>query len=199
MRISILMEGATERAFLPHLRAFLQTRLAGQMPRLDPLPFDGRIPKGPELRRRVLKLLNGNPASDIVIALTDVYTGTTPPDFEDAADAISKMRQWVPDEPRFFPHAAQFDFEAWLLPFWSRITDLAGSNRAPFAANPEAVNHNKPPAHRLNEIFTKRKYVKPRDAGRILDGQNLADSAAQCASLKAFLSTILTQCGAPPL
>lgn len=199
MRIAILIEGPTERAFLPYLRVFLQQRLAGRMPRLDPVPFDGRIPKGEELRRRVLKLLNGDPAADIVIALTDVYTGTTPPEFGDAADAVRKMRLWVGVEPRFFPHAAQYDFEAWLLPYWDRIQEISGSNQSRLAANPETVNHTRPPAHRLGEIFKKRKYVKPRDAGRILEGQDLACAAAQCAELKKFLNTILTQCGAAPL
>ena len=46
MKIAVLIEGETGRVFLPHLRRFLETRLAGRMPRLDPEPFDGRIPTG---------------------------------------------------------------------------------------------------------------------------------------------------------
>ena len=34
MRIAILAEGKTEMAFKPHLIVFLQTRLAGKMPKL---------------------------------------------------------------------------------------------------------------------------------------------------------------------
>lgn len=34
MRIVIFVEGKTESAFKPHLMAFLQTRLAGKMPKL---------------------------------------------------------------------------------------------------------------------------------------------------------------------
>ena len=59
-----------------------------------------------------------------MIALTDVYTGNR--DFQDAEDAKEKMREWVGENPRFFPHAAQFEFEAWLLPFWTTIQRLAG-------------------------------------------------------------------------
>ena len=35
MRIAILVEGKTERAFKPYLLSYLQTRLAGKMPKLD--------------------------------------------------------------------------------------------------------------------------------------------------------------------
>ncbi len=46
MKIALMVEGKTEQALLPHLRGFLKTRLAGQMPKLDPLTYNGRIPKG---------------------------------------------------------------------------------------------------------------------------------------------------------
>src|SRR5580692_9881419 len=118
------------------------------MPRLDPFPYDGRIPREQKLRRVVENLLShGKPPSDAVIALTDVYTGTN--DFNDAADAKQKMRAWVGSEPRFHPHAAQHDFEAWLLPYWSEIQRLAGHNKAAPPGAAEAVNHSHPPAHYL--------------------------------------------------
>ncbi len=200
MRIAVIVEGRTERVFIPYLRAFLETQLAGQMPRLDPLPYDGPIPKGPKLRRVVENLLGDcvRPA-DAVIALTDVYTGAQPPDFTDAADAKCQMREWVGDNDRFYPHAAQHDFEAWLLPYWEKIQRLAGSNRAPFGPNPEQIDHMNPPAHRLHEVFRtgnrKRSYVKTRDAKRILDGETLLIAANSCPELKAFLNTILSLCG----
>ncbi len=131
MRIVLIVEGKTEMAFLPYLRSFLRTRLAGNMPKLEPFPYDGRIPTGNKLKRVVERLLSNakNPA-DAVLALTDVYTGSTPPDFADAADAKQQMRGWVGQNDRFYPHAAQHDFEAWLLPFWDAIQQLAGHNRA---------------------------------------------------------------------
>ncbi len=172
------------------------------MPRLDFFPQNGRIPTEEKLRRDVAKLLsNGDPLSDAVIALTDVYTGTS--DFKDAADAKRKMRGWVGPEPRFHPHAAQHDFEAWLLPYWSDIQKLAGHNRSAPSDSPETVNHHRPPAYHLREIFRAGKcrddYSKPRDANRILRGQDLSVSAAQCPELKAFLNTILSLCGGQPL
>ena len=201
MRIALIVEGKTEKVFMPYLRIFLQTRLAGRMPRLDPLPYDGRIPKGTALRRVVERLLNDmkRPA-DAVIAVTDVYTGSQPPEFTDADDAKAKMKEWVGDDERFYPHAAQFDFEAWLLPYWEKIKRLSGSNRAPFGPNPEKVNHINPPARRLQEVFRtgskKRAYVKTRDAKRILQGEDLLIASAACEELKALLNTILSLCGA---
>lgn len=200
VRIAILVEGATERAFKPVLLGFLAPRLAGRMPRLDFLPQDGRIPKAEKLRRDVRLLLRDH---DAVIALTDVYTGTTPPDFADAADAKAKMRAWVGAEPRFHPHAAQHDFEAWLLPYWPRVQRLAGNDLPPPAAAPESVNHATPPSRHLAEAFRtgtgKRRYSKTRDATAILRDQDLAVAADRCPELKAFLTTILRLAGGDPL
>jgi Domain of unknown function (DUF4276) len=160
-------------AFRPHLIAFLQSRVEGRMPRLDPFLYNGRIPKEGKLRRTVETLLHTG--SDAVIALTDVYTGTD--DFENAADAKAKMRQWVGAEPRFHPHAAQYDFEAWLLPYWDDIKELAGHNKNAPTGQPESVNHNRPPSYHIKEIFRVGKcrgdYSKQRDANRILRGKDL--------------------------
>jgi len=202
VRIAILVEGKTEMAFKPHLVTFLEGRLSGRMPRLDPFPSDGRIPKEEKLRRTVESLLKmGRPPADAVIALTDVYTGTD--DFRDAADAKNKMRGWVGADSRFHPHVAQHDFEAWLLLFWSDIQRIAGHNRTAPPGPPESVDHTKPPSHHIREIFRTGKcrddYSKPRDANRILRGKDLAVAAASCPELKAFLNTILTLCGGPPL
>jgi hypothetical protein len=198
VRIAILVEGATEQAFMPKLREFLKARLPpGSMPKLDPVPCDGRLPTGDKLRRIVENLFSGRTAADAVIALTDVYTGTH--EFASAQDAKNKMRGWVGNEPRFYPHVALHDFEAWLLPFWTDIQQLAGSNRATPSTQPEKVNHDKPPAHWLREVFRTgskgKAYVKPRDAARILKDRDLTVAAQSCPELKAFLNTILELCG----
>ena len=200
VRIAILVEGATEIAFFPALREFIRPRLQ-LMPKLDAVPCDGRIPTNEKLQRLVSKLLSGQSAADAVIALTDVYTGTR--EFVGPEDAKAKMRSWVGDESRFYPHVAAHDFEAWLVPYWSDIQRLAGSNRAPPSGDPENINHGNPPAHVLSEIFrtgsNKKKYVKPRDAGRILRGKDISIAARACPELRAFLNTILTVSGGDPL
>lgn len=194
-KISILVEGSTEIAFKEILRKYLAQKLpAGKMPRLDFLPQDGRLPKKEKLQRLVKALFSGRAPSTAVIALTDVYTGTA--DFTSAADAKQQMKQWVgATETRFHPHVALHDFEAWLIPYWSEIQRLAGSNRQRPAGNPESINHDKPPAYHLIEVFRTgskgKKYVKPRDATRILRDQDLAVSAQQCPELQALLDTIV--------
>ena len=198
MKIALIVEGQTEKAFLPFLRNFLKSRLPNRMPNIDLLPYDGRIPTGEKLRRVVCNLLSGNRAADRVIALTDVYTGTQPREFEDARDAKAKMQQWVGNEPRFHPHAAQYDFEAWLLPYWSTIQKLAGHNKGAPSGNTETVNHNNPPVHRIMEIFEigrcRDSYVKPRDASRILRDNDLSVAVNQCSELKALVNTFLSVC-----
>lgn len=199
MKISIIVEGKTEKAFMPYLREYLKARLPGGMPKLDIFPYDGRVPKEDKLKRVVENLLHGRNAADHVIALTDVYTGTNPPDFVDARDAKRKMRDWVGNDDRFHPHAAQYDFEAWLLPYWTTIQKLARHNRNAPPGNPESVNHNNPPAFRIKEIFEtgqcRDSYVKLRDAARILRDNDLSMAVDQCAELKDFVNTILTVSG----
>jgi hypothetical protein len=187
---------------MPYLREFLKPRLRGRMPNIDPFLYDGRIPKKDKLRRTVEGLLqNGRRPSDAVIALTDVYTGTD--DFADAADAKRRMREWVGKNPKFHPHVAQYDFEAWLLPFWTDIQALAGHKKAAPPGPPESVNHTRPPSYHIGEIFRigtcPRDYSKARDAARILRGKDLTVAANQCPELTAFLNTILTLSGAEPL
>lgn len=136
MKIAILVEGATETAFKQVLLDFLILRLQ-KIPKLKFIPHDGRIPKADKLKRIIENLLVKDDF-DAVIALTDVYTGTN--DFQDGADAKAKMREWVGNNPNFYPHVAQYDFEAWLLPYWSRIKDLAKSNKSSPAGLPEKVS-----------------------------------------------------------
>ena len=201
MKITILVEGRTEQAFKPHLTTFLKTRLAGRMPHLDMFLYNGRIPKGERLRTTVEKLFAGRQPADAVIALTDVYTGER--DFIDAADAKEKMRSWVGENDSFFPHVAQYDFEAWLLPYWSEIQKIAGHNRGAPRGLPEAVNHSRPPSHHIQEIFRIGKcrddYSKTRDGNRILRGQDLLVTVNRCPELKAFINTIVTLSGGSPL
>jgi Domain of unknown function (DUF4276) len=201
MKITLIVEGKTEKAFLPYLRKFLQNHLSEKMPRLDVFPCTGRIPTGGKLARIVQNLLTGRNRADHVIALTDVYTGSQPPEFNDAQDAKNKMRQWVPNNPQFHAHAAQYDFEAWLLPYWPTIQRLARHNRAAPGHNPESINHTNPPAHRIKAVFEagqcRDSYVKPRDAGRILHENDLSVAIDQCTELKALVNTILSVCGGP--
>ena len=199
MKISIIVEGKTEKVFLPSLRKFLTKKLNGTPPKLDAVPCGGRIYTGDKLKRTVENLLRGKKPADHVIALTDVYTGTEPPEFIDANEAKKKMLQWVPNEPRFHPHAAQFEFEAWLLPYWKTIQEMAKHNKTAPSGAPESINHGNPPSHRIQEIFElgrcRESYSKPRDAKAILDRNDLSIAIEKCGELKALVNTILKICG----
>ncbi|GHU47793.1 hypothetical protein AGMMS50289_23480 [Betaproteobacteria bacterium] len=65
--------------------------------------------------------------------------------------------------------------------------------------HPEQVNHGKPPYKYLEEAYRTgnkgKSYVKPRDAAKILSGNDLRVAADACPELKAFLNTILQLCG----
>lgn len=194
MRIAILVEGKTERVFIPFLRAYLRTKLLGQMPKLDLVPFDGGLPKGDKLRRIVTRLRSDRRTpADAVIALTDVY-----PEYQNANDAKQKLAAWVGDDDHFFPHVALHDFEAWLLPYWEKIQQLTGSNRSKPGNHPETVNHNNPPSKRLAEIYRTgsktKSYKKTSDPQAILQGEDLLVAINACPELKALINRILTLC-----
>lgn len=196
MKIAILVEGATEAAFPKKLNEFLQTRLGQQMPKLKFIPQHGGIPKEEKLRRDVEKLLTGKAPYDFVIALTDVYTGKN--DFTDAADAKAKMMKWVGNNPRFYPHTALHDFEAWLLPYWKTIQTLAKHNRSAPPGCPETVNHQKPPSYWIKEIFRlggQKDYHKPTHGAKILKDNDLMIAIQACPELKDFVNRILSLCG----
>ncbi|MBX3180498.1 MAG: DUF4276 family protein [Candidatus Hydrogenedentes bacterium] len=203
MRIVLLVEGRTEQAFLHHLRQYLSRHLS-PMPKMEARPYNGRIPAGPMLQEAVRDLLRRRQRPvDHVIALTDVYTGTAPPMFKSADDARAKMREWVGQDPRFHPHAAQYDFEAWLIPYWDDLRRIAGHNQARPGADPESINHDNPPSKRLKALFQvgtfRGAYSKPRDADRIFRKNGLDVAIDQCPELKSLVNTILTICGAPPI
>lgn len=203
MKIAVLIEGRTEKAFKPFLNAFLEDYLGGRMPKLDFVPQDGGLPTHGKLKRVVENLLSGRQAADEVIGLTDVYTGHPPPLFLDANDAKQKMTKWVGNNPKFHPHTALHDFESWLILYWTKIQKLAKSNRTRPGQNPETVNHNNPPAYRIKEIFEiggcKKSYSKTIDGPRILRGESLLTSIDQCSELKSFVNRIIMLSGGTAL
>ncbi len=195
MKIAILVEGDTEVAFQQKFRDFLKSHLGQNLPKLKFIPQQGRIPKGKKLKRIVENLLE-NDGYDAVIALTDVYTGTN--DFQDAADAKAKMTNWVGNYPKFYPHTALHDFEAWLLPYWDTIQKRAKSDRSAPSGSPETVNHQKPPSSWIKEIFRvgkcKRDYNKVIDGKAILSNNDLMVAIQACPELKAFVNRIISLC-----
>lgn len=199
--IAMIIEGATERALREPLTRFLRDRVPRQMPRLDFVPMEGRWPRQDALRDRVERLLRGN---DAVIALADVAADVRPDGRVNPAETRARMRRWVgARERRFHPHVAAYEFEAWLLPYWSKVQRLAGSNEANPLARPEAMRPESRPSQRLREVFRagskRRDYCKLRDATAILDGEDLSVAAAHFPELKALLNTMLLLCDGAPI
>jgi hypothetical protein len=190
MTIAMLVEGATEKAFIHALKRYLEglPELKGRLPRLRAFPYDGLLPREHRLLGEVERHLKKH---DRVIALTDIYTGQNL--YSGAEDAKQKMRQWVNQNPRFHAHVAQHDFEAWLLPYWDKLQARAGKNMPRPTGSPESVNHQKPPAKRIDELFRKgnRSYSKVLDGSKILESVNLQLAIDQCPELKSLVNTII--------
>lgn len=199
MTIVLLVEGDTETALKASLKRFLDERAqAENKPAVRLKTKDIMSLNSQRLGRRV-KLELSDPTVMAVVGLIDVY-----PNFSDAADAKRFLRQAVGDAPRFYAHAAQFEVEAWLLPYWDAICQRVGVRQSPPASLPEQVNLQNPPSRRLGELYQRakprpRKYVKTIEMAAILHNKDLTVAAAQCPEFKAFLNTLLTLGGLSPL
>ena len=123
-----------------------------------------------------------------VIGLLDVY-----PNFGSAKEVKEFMRKASGYDERFYAHAAQYDVEAWLLPYWEFICHRIGVKRARLGRNPEQVNNMAPPSKRLGALYqiAKRKYKKPIEMNVILERQDLSIAARECRELRLLLNTLL--------
>jgi hypothetical protein len=189
--VVLLVEGETETALKGKLKAFLDEQAEAEgRPKVALRTRDIMTLNRSKLRRRVSLELR-DPRVTAVVGLIDVY-----PNFISADDARQFLRSAVGDEPRFYAHAAQYDVEAWLLPYWDFICKRLGVQRARPGTNPEEVNRDHPPSKRLNELYRiakpSRKYVKPIEMAAILRNQDLTVAANQCPELKSLLNTLLT-------
>lgn len=201
MTIVLLAEGKTETALRERLKRFLDGRAlaAGRARvalRIKPLMTMSEA----RLRGRI-RLELSDPEVTAVVGLVDVY-----PEFSSAAEAKEFLSRAAGVEPRFYAHAAQYEVEAWLLPFWDAICAGVGVHRARPGPNPETVNLERPPSRRLDELYRLarpvRKYNKVLDMPAILDkisDEDLVAAANQCPEFKALLNTLLALGGLAPL
>ncbi len=203
-KISLIVEGASEEIFLDSVRNFLRPQCpAGAMPKLVARPMNSNIPPSPKLIKMVRALLQDG--SNHVIILTDVKG---PNKFKDAQDAIAQIESSLGGLPslnnQVFVHAAQYEIEAWLIPFWPRIQALAQSQRSKPTKAPEQINNQKPPSRLLGEIWRtgsrkSKSYNKVSHLPKILEGQDLEHASKECPTLKLFLNRLLTLSGAKTL
>jgi len=199
VKIILIVEGETESALKQHLKSFLdqRARAAGKSPVRLETRGEMTLDRN-KLRGRVRRELRG---SDVVgvVGLIDVF-----PEFSNAAEAKAFLRNAAGNEPRFYAHAAQFDVEAWLLPYWDDICRRIRVRQSPPGGNPEMVDNLNPPAYRLKALYQRsrpkpRKYVKTTEMYAILKGKDLTIAAARCPEFKAFLNTLLALSDLEPL
>lgn len=192
--IVLLVEGATETALKGALKRFLDARAKALGRPKVALRTKTLLTQG-GLQRRIKQELR-DPKVTAVVGLIDVY-----PNFKSAAQAKAFLRKKANNDPRFYAHVAQYDVEAWLLPFWDDICKRLKVKRARPGTKPEQVNHHKPPSKRLAELYRikRRKYKKPIEMAAILKNKDLTIIANQCPEFKAFLNTLLTLSNLPPL
>ena len=168
MKISLIVEGETEKIFLDSARNFLRPRCpAGAMPKLVARPLNSNIPP----RRELIKI---------------VRAGLPSPNNQ------------------VFVHAAQYELEAWLIPYWPWIQQLALSQRPKPSKTPEQINNQNPPSKLLSELWRtggrkSKSYNKVLHLPKILEGQDLEHASKECPTLKSFLNRLLTLSGAPAL
>lgn len=198
MKIVVLCEGRTEKALRSGLREFVQGR-AQDRPRIG---VETRALDGPMMRLKLATLVDRHlEKSDVVgvVAITDVY-----PDFQTADDAKAGLKRFAgsaSSSPKFRAHAAKFEVEAWLMPFWKQIADRLGVKAASPGARPEEINHEQPPSRRLKDLFAraKQRYEKVIDGPRWLTAERLEEAAESCPELKSFLNSLLEFAGAKTL
>ncbi|MBN1815559.1 MAG: DUF4276 family protein [Anaerolineae bacterium] len=198
MTIVLMVEGDTEAALRQHLKAFLDRRAEAAGKPCVRLETRDLVNLAPHRLGHRVGLELHRPDVTAVVGLIDVY-----PKFKDAAEAKAYLAD-AAGQPGFYAHAAQYDVEAWLLPYWDDICRRLGVNQGPPGGNPELVNALNPPAYRLQELYRRarprpRKYVKTIEMYAILQGKDLTVAAEQCAEFKAFLNTLLTLGGLEPL
>ena len=189
MTVVLLVEGATETALKRHLKRFLDQRAERERkPKLAlrTKPFR-TMPSEKEFRKRLNLELRDSQVT-AVIGLLDVY-----PNFGSAKQVKEFMRKAAGDDKRFYAHAAQFDVEAWLIPYWEFICNRIGVNRTRPGSNPEQVNNTDPPSKRLGALYqiARRKYKKPIEMNAILERQDLSLAASECQELRMLLNTLL--------
>jgi hypothetical protein len=128
LTIVLLTGGLTETALNGHLRHFLDARAeATGRPKVALRTKNIMTLNAGKLRGRI-RLELAQPGVSAVVGLVDVY-----PRFDSAEAAKQFLRESAQNDPRFFAHAAQYEVEAWLLPYWDDICRRLGivRRRAP--------------------------------------------------------------------
>ena len=193
MSIVLLVEGRTEGALTNKIKEFLDQRAhAHGHPKVALKPKPIVNTDEADLGRRI-KLELQNARVIAVVGLIDVF-----PNFKNAEAAKNFLRSAANKAgvvEGFYAHAAQYDVEAWLLPYWDDICRRLGVNQGRPGNDPEQVDDIKPPSYHLKGLYQRanppRKYVKTTQMPAILKNKDLTISANACPEFKSLLNTLL--------
>jgi hypothetical protein len=201
LTIILLVEGSTEKTLTDKIKEFLDERATAHGRSRVRLQTRKIKSTSPEALGRQIKLELQSRNTEAVVGLIDVF-----PQFQRANAAAAKrflieVAHQVGVTRGFYAHAAQYDVEAWLLPYWDDICRRIGAAQGRPGSDPEQVDGNKPPSYHLQDLYQSvgRKYVKTTEMSAILKGKDLVVAANVCAELKSLLNTLLQLNGLPLL
>ena len=201
MTIILLVGGSTEKTLTDKIKEFLDQRAAAhQRPRVR-LQTRKIKSANPEALGRQIKLELQSHDTEAVVGLIDVF-----PQFKQA-DATAAKRFLIEASHRagvtrgFYAHAAQYDVEAWLLPYWDDVCRRIGVTQARPGSDPEQVDGIKPPFPSLTGTLSTRGTQIRQDDGNVgnSEGQDLAVAAHACVELRSLLNTLLQLGNLPSL
>ena len=143
MTIVLLVEGSTEKTLTDTLKEYLDRRAESMgRPRVALRAVKIKSTEPHALGQQIRLHLQTQHTTDVV-GLIDVF-----PHFTNAQAAKSFLREAAEHagvRQHFHPHAAQYDVEAWLLPYWDDICRRIGVKQGPPGGNPEMVDDLKHP------------------------------------------------------
>ena len=199
MRIVLLVEGETEIALKAVLKTFLDQHATQHGQPYVRLQTRKIKSLNQESLGRQIRLELQARENSAVVGLIDVF-----PRFKHAnaaKDYLVEAARSASVGHGFHAHAAQYDVEAWLLPYWDVICDRIGFRQSRPGHNPEEVDDVKPPSYLLRELYrrAKREYTKTDQMPIILADKDLTIAANACPEFKSFLNTLLTLSNLPLL
>ncbi|MCH7719816.1 MAG: DUF4276 family protein [Planctomycetes bacterium] len=197
MRVVVICEGKTEVTLRPAWTKLVQRRRLTKAT----AAIKTRAMRGPVCQPKLVRVVGELGAkSDVagIIVLTDVYPASS------AQEVMGKINRLVAEAAPKAPcrtHVAQFDVEAWAMPFWDEIAASLGFEASRPRAKPEDINHKNPPSKRLRALYRRAGYAydKVRDGRKWLTADRLERAAKDCPQLKDFLNSLLEFAGAEKL
>ncbi len=194
MRIVLFVEGDTERYLPDFFTRWVHPKLASPIA-IKPVNFRGVGNYMKDFAKRA-RLDLEEPEVTAVVGLIDFYgSGLNYPD-----GTIQKQYGWAKDElekqvnsARFRQHFAVHETEAWLLSDSSifpraLVPELANN------VNPETINSQNPPSHRIKALYHQKlnkKYKKPIEGSTLFRKLNPDTAYASCPHLKLLLDDLL--------